>query len=64
MVITNVRWDVSGHITTLGLDDGKSGERATTKLVVHLGSALKETRVEVEDVTGVSLTAWWATEKE
>jgi hypothetical protein len=62
--LTNVGWDVSGHITTLGLDDGKSGERTSTELLAHLGSTLEETRVEVEDVTRVSLTTGRTTEKE
>lgn len=59
----DIGWDISGHITTLGLDDGESGQRTTTVLVVHLGSTLEETRVEVENITGVSLTSWWTTEK-
>jgi hypothetical protein len=33
-------------------------------LVAHLGGTLEETRVEVEDVTGVSLTSGRTTEKE
>jgi hypothetical protein len=33
-------------------------------LVVHLGSTLEETRVEVEDITGVSLTSGGATKQE
>lgn len=60
----DVGWDICGHITTLGLNDGESSQRSTTVLVAHLGSTLEETRVEVEDITGVSLTSWWATEKE
>jgi hypothetical protein len=56
--------NVSGHITTLGLDDGKSSERTTTKLVIHLGGTLEETRVEVENVTGVSLTPGRTTEEQ
>ena len=47
-----------------GLDDGKSSERTTTKLDVHLGSTLEQTRVEVEDITGVSLTPRRTTEQE
>ena len=60
----DVGGNVSGHITTLGLNDGQSSERTTTKLVVHLGGTLKETRVEVENVTGVSLTTRRTTEKQ
>jgi hypothetical protein len=52
----DVGGNVGRHITTLGLNDGQSSERTTTELVVHLGRTLEETRVEVEDVTGVSLT--------
>jgi len=59
----NVSGNVSGHITTLSLNDGKSGEGSTTELVIHLGSALEETRVEIEDITRVSLTTRGTTEK-
>jgi hypothetical protein len=45
----DVGGNVSGDITTLGLNDGKGGKGSTTELVVHLGGTLKETRVEVED---------------
>ena len=45
----DVGGNVSGNITTLGLNDGKGGKRSTAELVVHLGGTLKETRVEVED---------------
>jgi len=61
---TYVSRDVSRDITTLGFDDGKSSEGSTTKLVAHLGSTLEETRVEVENVTGVSLTTGRTTQKE
>lgn len=47
----HVGGNVGGHITTLGLDDGEGGERASAETVVHLGGTLKETRVEVEHVT-------------
>jgi hypothetical protein len=60
----DVGGNVSGHITTLGLNDGKGSERSTTELVAHLGGTLKKTRVEVEDVTGVGLTSRRTTEKE
>ena len=33
-------------------------------VLVHLGCALKETRMEIEDVTGVSLTTGRSSEKE
>jgi hypothetical protein len=59
--------DVSGnvgrHITALGLNDGQSSERATAKLVVHLGGTLEQTRVEIEDVSGISLTTGRTTQK-
>jgi hypothetical protein len=42
---------VVGALT--GLDDGQSGEGATSELVVHLGGTLQQTGVEVEDVAGV-----------
>ena len=61
---TDVRRDVGGHITTLGLNDGKSSERSSTELLVHLRCTLEETGVKVENITGVSLTTRRTTEKE
>ena len=49
--------DVGGHVTSLGLDDGESSERAAAHGVAHLGSSLQQTGVEVEHVARVSLTA-------
>ena len=45
------------NVTTLGLNDGEGSERARAVVLVQLGSTLKETRVQVEDITGVRLTA-------
>merc|ERR1719348_2444869 len=45
------------HVSSLGLNDGKGGERAPTHGVRHLGGSLKETGVKVEHISGVSLTA-------
>ena len=50
--------NVSGHITTLGLNDGKGSHGTTAVGLVHLGGTLEETRVEVEDISWVSLTSW------
>ena len=44
----DVRWDVGGHVTTLGLDDGQASKRSTAVVIVHLGSTLEQTGVEVE----------------
>lgn len=60
----DVGWNVSGHITTLGLNDGQGSEGSTTVLVGHLGSTLQKTRVQVENVTGVGLTSGRTTEEE
>ena len=60
----HVGGNVCGDITTLCLDDGESSKGSTTELVVHLGSTLQETRVEVEDITRVSLTTGGTTKKQ
>ena len=60
----DVGGNVSRDITTLGLNDGKGSERATTEAVVHLGGTLQETGVEVENVTGVGLTTRGTTEQQ
>ena len=62
--ITYISGNVSRDITTLGLNDRKSSQRSSTEVVVHLGRTLEETRVQVEDVTGVGLTTGRATEQE
>jgi ATP-dependent Clp protease ATP-binding subunit ClpA len=33
-------------------------------VLVHLGGTLEKTRVEIEDITGVSLTTWGTSEKQ
>ena len=63
-VFSYVSRNISGHITTLGLNDGESSERSSTEGVVHLGSTLQETGVKVEDITRVSLTTGGTTEQE
>lgn len=60
----DVGGDVGGHISSLGLDDGEGGEGSSTKVAVHLGGALEEAGMEVEDVTGVGLTSRGTTEEE
>ena len=60
----DVGGDVGGHVTGLGLNDGQGGEGATSHGVGHLGGTLKQPGVEVEDVTGVSLTAWGTPEQQ
>lgn len=60
----DVGGNVSRHITALGLNDGQGSHGTTAKLVVHLGSTLQQTGVQVENVTGVSLTARGTTEQQ
>lgn len=60
----DVGWNVSGDITTLGLNDGQGSEGSTTVLVGHLGGTLQKTGVQVENVTGVGLTSGRTTEEE
>lgn len=57
----DVGGNVSGNVTTLGLNDGKGSEGSTTELVAHLGGTLEETRVEVED-TGEMLVCFSSAE--
>lgn len=52
----DVGGDVGGHVTGLSLNDWQGGEGATTEIVVHLGSPLQQTGVQVEHVTWVGLT--------
>jgi hypothetical protein len=59
----DVSGDVSGDITSLSLNDGESSQGTGTVGLVHLGCALKKTGMEVEDITGVSLTTRGSSEE-
>ena len=52
----DVGGDVSGHVTGLGLDDGQGGQGTATESLAHLGCPLQQAGVQVEHVTGESLT--------
>jgi len=59
----HVGGNVGRHVTGLGLNDGKGGKRARLVVLVELGSTLEKTRVKVEHISGVGLTAWRTTEE-
>mmetsp|Transcript_8630 Transcript_8630/g.10112 ORF Transcript_8630/g.10112 Transcript_8630/m.10112 type:complete len:544 (-) Transcript_8630:157-1788(-) len=56
--------DIGGHITSLGLNDGEGGEGTGTSGITHLGRTLEETRVKIENITGVGLTTGGSSEEE
>jgi len=59
----NVSWDISGHITSLGLNNWESGQRTTTVVLVHLSGSLEESGMEIEDISWIGLSAWWSSKK-
>jgi hypothetical protein len=59
----NVSWDICGHITSLGLNNWKSGQRTTTVVLVHLSGSLKKSGMEIEDISWIGLSAWWSSKK-
>ena len=60
----DIGWDVSGHITSLSLDDGESGQRTRSVVLVHLGCAFEKTGMKIEDITWVGLTTGGSSEEE
>jgi len=60
----NIGGNVGRHITSLGLNDGEGSEGTVTVVLVHLGGTLEETGMEIENITGVSLTTWGTSQKE
>ena len=60
----DVSWDICGHITSLGLNNWKSGQRTTTVVLVHLSGSLKKSGMEIEDISWIGLSAWWSSKKE
>ena len=59
----DIGWNVGGHITGLGLNDWEGGQGSCSVVLVHLGCSLEETRMEIEDITWVSLTTGWSSEQ-
>ena len=53
----DVGGDVGRHVVGLGLDDRQTGHRSRAQLIGELRAALQQPGVQVEDVTGVGLTA-------
>lgn len=60
----NVGRNVGGHITTLGLNDGQGSKGSSTLSLVHLGGSLKKSGMEVENITGVSLSSGRSSQKQ
>ena len=56
--------NIGRYVTSLGLNDGQSGQGSTTLGIAHLGSSLQKTGVKVENVTRVGLTAWGTPQKQ
>lgn len=52
----NIGRNVGRNISSLSLNHGQRSERPTTIVIIHLGSSLQQTGVEVEDVTRVCFT--------
>lgn len=60
----DISWDVGRHITGLGLNHRQGSEGAASKVVIHLGSSLQQTGMQVEDITGIGLTTRRTTQQQ
>src|SRR5712692_3131350 len=49
--------DIGRHVVRLGLDHRQRGERAGAVVLVHLGGALEQARVQIEHVARIGLAA-------
>ena len=49
--------DIGRDVAGLGLDDRQRGQRARAVLVVHLGRALEQARMQIEHVAGIGFAA-------
>ena len=56
--------DISRKITSLSLNNGQSGQGTSTVGFVHLGCSFQKAGVQVEDISGVSLTTWRSSKEE
>ena len=56
--------DVGRHVAFLGLDYRQRGQRSAAHLVAHLGGALEQSRMQIEDVAGIRLAAGRAAQQQ
>ena len=56
--------DVGRHVVGLGFDDRQRGERAGAVVVVHLGGALEQARMQVEHVARIGFAAGRAAQQQ
>ena len=59
----DIGWDISGHITSLGLNDWEGSKGSTSVVHVHLGCSLQKSGVKIEDISWVSLSSGWSSQK-
>ena len=52
----NIGGNVCGHITTLSFNDWEGSKGATAELLIHLGSTLEQTGMEVEHLEDATST--------
>ena len=60
----DVGHNVRGHVVGEGLNDGQGGQGPSSHTGGHHGGTLEQTRVQVENVTGVGLTTRGTTQKQ
>jgi len=60
----NVGRDISRDISSLGLDNGEGGEGASSVVLVHLGGSFEQTRMEVENISGVGFSTGGSSEEQ
>src|SRR5262245_41324506 len=56
--------DIGRHVVGLGFDHRQRGERSGAVVVVHLGGALEQARMQVEHVARIGLAAGWAAQQQ
>jgi hypothetical protein len=60
----DVGGDVGGDVAGLRLDEGQGSQRTGALFIAHLGGALEQARVKVENVAGEGFAAGGAAEKQ
>lgn len=60
----HVSRDIGRNVSGLGLDHGQGRQRARTEGLVHLGSTLEQTRVQVKHISRVGLSSGGPSEEQ
>ena len=59
----DIGWNISGHITSLGFNNGESCQRSTSMFHVHLSCSFQKTWMQIEHITWIGFSTGRSSQK-